>query len=508
MRKKISVTSEIIILIVAMGLLGITVGIFGIHQITQSNKRLKIVVNDAFLPFQDLQTISFKFENIIKHDIEKVSKHELSPSVALTTIEDEFTEIETILQQLNTSPVTTDEIFHYNLLKAQLSETKSTLQSWLSNYNNNPEENKTLLTEIFQTAEAANATLEGLMSNKVAKASQSIRDNENSLGKSKFYFSLILAAGLLISMLLASIILIGIKSSLARTVRLIKKIASGDLSTKIERRGGKDFGELHDNLKLLSEKFTHILELAQATANNISGTSEELSSNAQTISDGANQQAATVEEIAASMEEISSRLQENTNNSISTHKIATKVTQDIKVGSKNVNLTVEAINSIAGKISIIGDIAFQTNILALNAAVEAARAGEHGKGFGVVANEVGKLAERSKLAALEINKLSESGVELAMESKALLEKFVLEISKTTQLISQITNANMEQNTGINEMNTSIQMLNQITQQNAASSEEMATVSEEMASQAQTLKESIAYFKFQKESKENKYLKAH
>lgn len=507
--KNLSITNKILMLIATMGFLGAVIGWFGISKISESNSQLDSVIENSFLPFQNLQQLSYLFGSTILLDIEKMANGEIPWEVGQKEIKGKITKAEALLDNIDYNSELVEEAFYYQQVGAHIIEITAKLSFWINQTRLSPTLEKDELLELALLFENLHTELSTLMDLQIKKASIVQEQNKENFKKAKIYFTLILSFGVLFSILSAFVILFNIKSNIGSLSRLINKIASGDLSTAIIRKGNKDFGELQENLRLLSDKFSEILEISQTTASNISFTSQEMSSNSQSLSDGANKQAASVEEIAASMEEISTRVQENADNTLTTKKLSSKIVSNIQVGSDNVKETADAIRSIASKISIIGDIAFQTNILALNAAVEAARAGEHGKGFGVVAAEVGKLAERSKVAALDINALSQSGVNLADESHKLLLQFVSEITKASTLVAQITNANLEQNDGISGVNSAIQMLNNITQQNATSSEELASISEEMTAQAQILQESIQYFKFQNKDnssdEEQKYL---
>ena len=247
-------------------------------------------------------------------------------------------------------------------------------------------------------------------------------------------------------------------------------------------------------LHAMIQKLNDVVSEVKSAADNVASGSQQLSSSAEQMSQGASQQAAAAEEASSSMEEMSSNIKQNADNAIQTEKIAAQSATVAQEGGKAVFQTVAAMKQIAGKISIIEEIARQTNLLALNAAIEAARAGEHGKGFAVVASEVRKLAERSQKAAAEISGLSSSSVEVAENAGEMLNKMVPDIQKTAELVQEISASCREQDSGAEQINKAIQQLDQVIQQNASASEEMSSTAEELSSQAEQLQSSIAFFK--------------
>jgi methyl-accepting chemotaxis protein len=343
----------------------------------------------------------------------------------------------------------------------------------------------------------------------------------------------VIVGALVIAVVSATWIALSISRALGRAVDLADAVAVGDLSRKIDAVSDDEIGDLvkslnamtknlnataaianeiaHGNLtveaKRLSDKDTlgmalermvdklrQIVAEALTAAHNVSAGSQELSASAEQLSQGATEQASSAEEASSSMEEMAANVKQNAENANQTEKIAGQSAKDAEASGAAVGRAVEAMQTIAEKITIVQEIARQTDLLALNAAVEAARAGEHGKGFAVVASEVRKLAERSQAAAAEIGTLSGETVKVAQEAGTMLAKLVPDIKRTAELVEEITAACREQDVGSSQINQAIQQLDKVGQQNASASEQVSSTSEELASQAEQLQATIAYFR--------------
>ena len=287
-----------------------------------------------------------------------------------------------------------------------------------------------------------------------------------------------------------------ISKPINKSVAFAVALAEGDLTQKIDINQKDEIGTLADALNKMIGKIREVVANVKVATDNVSTGSLELSASSEELSQGATEQASSAEEVSSSMEQMTSNIKQNADNAQQTEKIALKCADDTKAGGKAVIETASAMKEIAGKISIIEEIARQTNLLALNAAIEAARAGEHGKGFAVVASEVRKLAERSQTAAAEINKLSASSIKIAEEAGEMFTRIVPDIQRTAELVQEITASSGEQNSGAEQINSAIQQLNQVVQQNASASEQMASTAEELSSQAEQLQDAISYFKFE------------
>ncbi len=270
------------------------------------------------------------------------------------------------------------------------------------------------------------------------------------------------------------------------------EIAKGNLTVAIQERSPQD--KLMQALSAMVTDLTKTVNEIRSIAGEVTAASQSISTASIQISNGATTQAASAEEASSSMEEMVSNIKQNADNASQTDKIANKSAKDAQESGKAVVEAVTAMKEIAGKISIIEEIARQTNLLALNAAIEAARAGEHGKGFAVVAAEVRKLAERSQKAAGEINQLSGTTVKVSEKAGEMLDKLVPDIQKTAELVQEISAASKEQDTGAEQINKALQQLEKVIQQNASASEEMASTTEELTSQSDQLMSALGFFR--------------
>ncbi|ASW09082.1 methyl-accepting chemotaxis protein [Rhizobium sp. 11515TR] len=327
-----------------------------------------------------------------------------------------------------------------------------------------------------------------------ARLKQADQDAANDYANARLILIVIASTASILAFLSAVWIIISINKGISRAVRTVQTVADGDLTEFAVITTKDEIGELLGHVNSMIERLRGVVADALSASDNVSSGSQQLSAGSEQLSQGATEQASSAEEASASMEEMAANIKQNADNAAQTEKIARQSAKDAEISGQAVDRAVNAMRTIAEKISIVQEIARQTDLLALNAAVEAARAGEHGRGFAVVASEVRKLAERSQAAAAEISSLSGETVTVATEAGDMLSRLVPDIRKTAELVAEISAACREQDIGASQINEAIQQLDKVTQQNAGASEEMSATSEELAAQAEELQASIAFFK--------------
>jgi methyl-accepting chemotaxis protein len=280
---------------------------------------------------------------------------------------------------------------------------------------------------------------------------------------------------------------------LNETAEVLSLVERGDLTRTV---GGHYQGQVADFKNTVNNtiaKLAQTISEVVSASEQLGNASSQISATSQSLSQASSEQAAGVEQTGASIEQMTANINKTAENAKTTDEMASGANREAIDGGSAVKQTLEAMKCIAGKIGIVDDIAYQTNMLALNAAIEAARAGDHGKGFAVVAAEVRKLAERSQVAAQEISQLAESSVDTAETAGRLLDGIVLSITKTSDLIQEMSAATQEQSSGVSQINLAMSQMNQVTQQNAAASEELAATAEQMTSQVEQLQSLMEFF---------------
>jgi len=298
------------------------------------------------------------------------------------------------------------------------------------------------------------------------------------------------------------------EAGLNDVVRVLNTLARGDLTETITNDYSGLFGQLKDDANATVDKLKEVVNRIQDAADGINTGTREIASGNNDLSRRTEEQAASLEETAASMEQLTSAVQHNAQNAREANRLAASasgiagqgvtVVNDVVATMADIN---EASRKIGDIISVIDDIAFQTNILALNAAVEAARAGEQGRGFAVVAVEVRNLAQRAAAAAGEIKGLITDSVgkvaggsRLVAQAGQTMEEIVSAIRGVTDMMSEISAASAEQSAGIAQVNQVITQMDDVTQRNAALVEQAAAAAESLEEQAQALVVTVSGFK--------------
>ncbi|WP_419767080.1 methyl-accepting chemotaxis protein [Arcobacter sp.] len=304
-------------------------------------------------------------------------------------------------------------------------------------------------------------------------------------------------------------------------LKVMSDYSNSNYKTKVSIDNKKAHLEkLARGVNSLGDSISELLKKSLEIGLTLGDSSNTLISNVHTLNNSSTSAAASLEETAAALEEITSTIISNAQNIVEMNNFATNLTDSAKQGQAQAANTAKAMEEITTQvtmineaITIIDQIAFQTNILSLNAAVEAATAGEAGKGFAVVAQEVRNLASRSAEAAKEIKSLVENATAKTNEGKGISANMIegynslLEnIENATKKINDISISSKEQEIGIKQINDAINQLDQQTQQNASIASKTNTIAIETDSLAKEIINDAQNKEF--EGKENTKLRKH
>ena len=296
--------------------------------------------------------------------------------------------------------------------------------------------------------------------------------------------------------------LVSLDDSNSRVLRVVTSYTNDDFTDSI-----KVVDKYKDDMKMLMESINQLgSTLAKnAKTNFVNGETLEknahvMTSSMNSLASKANEQAASLEQTAAALEEITSITRNNAQNAVKMATLGQTVKKSVYSGEELASKTANSMDEINEKvqaineaITVIDQIAFQTNILSLNAAVEAATAGEAGKGFAVVAAEVRNLASRSAEAAKEIKNLVQEATQKANNGKIISSDMIEgykelneNISETIHIIENVSSASKEQMAGIEQINDAVNMLDRVTQENASEANNVKAIADNVSQLANDL----------------------
>ena len=318
----------------------------------------------------------------------------------------------------------------------------------------------------------------------------------------------IVAGALALALGFAWVLMRSITMPLRESVSVARRVASGDLTSRVVVDGHDEAAELLSALRDMNSRLADMVTRIRSGADSIAVGAGEVAAGNQQLSSRTEEHASSLEETASTLEEFTSTVRQNAQNATQASALAGEASNTAERGGAVVARVVETMRQVTDSskrisdiVGVIDGISFQTNILALNAAVEAARAGEQGRGFAVVAAEVRSLAQRSAASAKEIRALIEesvgrveSGARLVQQAGQTMDELVVSVRKVATIMNEIASASHEQSSGIDQINKAITQMDHVVQMNASLVEQATAAATSMAEQATGLTHAVAQFR--------------
>ncbi|MCQ2974346.1 MAG: methyl-accepting chemotaxis protein [Bacteroidales bacterium] len=287
-----------------------------------------------------------------------------------------------------------------------------------------------------------------------------------------------------------------VRKPLTRLTKISEYFSEGKIyaASKINSDSNDEVSQMINSFSTISQQIDSVTENIKTKVNQLVTCSNDLNTSSEHISKSVTEQAMAADEITSIMDNILTMISQNSTAAEETKHASEDLVKNIGIVLNASNKSLQSTRNITEKIRIINEIASKTDLLAINAAVEAARAGENGKGFAVVAGEIKKLAERCRIAATEIDELSNQNVVISENTAQMFENLNPIIEKTNQRVSSIADSCVEQKFGVEQIQKAVKQLAESTQQNSSEAEDMVKKAESLTIMANDLSETAKFFK--------------
>lgn len=346
-----------------------------------------------------------------------------------------------------------------------------------------------------------------------AQAGQARDRGRADIARAVLVLAAVAAASIVLSSLLGWVIARRLNRQLgaepAEVAQVARRIAAGDLSAEIARRGARE-ASVMSSMVAMQAQLRELIAAMQGSAQNILVGASEIAAGNLDLSARTEQQAASVQATHASVEDLNAMVQQGAEQAGAATALTTTVAQGARHGGLLMQRVVDAMAQITDKsrkvgdvLAVIDNIAARTNILAINASVEAARAGQQGRGFAVVADEVRSLALRCGEASREIRALIsdssqsvDEGAAQVKDASAAVSGVVSQLQALEQLVGEMRERTSGQHRSIAQIRDAVSMLDDTAQRNAALVEEASAAADSLAGQAQSLVANAARFRIE------------
>src|SRR5476649_68677 len=366
---------------------------------------------------------------------------------------------------------------------------------------------KVLTTQVAPLQDKWLAAIDRLVSLQNKDLQGSLQQFSDESGRATGFMVLICAIAMTGSVVVAWRLSLSITQPLHRALDLAQRVSAGDLTENVASPCKDETGQLLRALHEMTDSLIATVGAVRGSTETISVASRQIAAGNLDLSSRTETQASALEETASSMEQLTDTVRQNAEHARQANQLAMSASEVAAKGGQIVSDVVGTMGSIKASsykivdiIGVIDGIAFQTNTLALNAAVEAARAGEQGRGFAVVASEVRNLAQRSAAAAKEVKTLIGDsvnqvgiGAKLVDDAGVAMQAIVESIKNVTDIMGEISTANLEQTSGIEQISQAVTQMDDVTQQNATMVEEAAAAATALQDQASNLARMVSFF---------------